>query len=337
MKILAIETSCDETSAAIIEASSADQPIVVLSNVVASSLNLHKKTGGIVPEIAAREQMIAILPVIRKALYQASLTPNEINSIAVTYGPGLIGSLLVGVETAKVLALAWNKPLIPVNHLLGHVFVNWTSLDKVPSFPALGVIVSGGHTDLVWFSSPSNFKWIGGTRDDAAGECFDKCARIILDASYPGGPAISREASFVQSSPRVLPRPMIHDKSLEMSFSGLKTAVTLAMQSGLYSTDQQKRHLAFDLEQAIVDVLIRKITTAIIELHPTCLLVGGGVVANSVFRNRLSSLSQEMAIPLYFPSLSFCGDNAAMIGAAAFMVPSTPPPLSVVADPGLSF
>src|SRR3989344_4802041 len=173
MKILAIETSCDETAAAVVEGTDATKTVRVLSNVMASSLSLHKLTGGVVPEVAAREQLTSMIPVIEQALHEAGLTRNHIDAIGVTRGPGLIGSLLVGVETAKSLSLAWQKPLIPINHLVAHVLVNWVR-DDVPVFPALGVVVSGGHTDLVMFSSATAYTWVGGTRDDAAGECFDK-------------------------------------------------------------------------------------------------------------------------------------------------------------------
>lgn len=338
MKILAIETSCDETSAAVVVGESIHAPIFVLSNVIISSLELHIKTGGVVPEVAAREQQIAIIPVIKEALAKANISPAELDAIAVAYGPGLVGSLLVGVETAKAMSLAWKKPLLAVNHLLGHVFSNWITKNNPPTFPALGMVVSGGHTDLVMFSSPTNYAWIGGTRDDAAGECFDKCARLILNAPYPGGPIISREARLVSNHPKpFLPRPMLHDGTLEMSFSGLKTAVLNLSKSPNYSSLNSKRLLAFDLERAIVDVLLKKITTALLLHNPMCLLVGGGVVANEVFREKLSILANEYNLPLFYPDLSLCGDNAAMIGAAAFMTHNHVNPLELVVNPGLAF
>src|SRR3989338_1513354 len=189
MIILGIETTCDETGAAVLEQKK--DKIIILSNVVASSASLQAKYGGIIPEQAAREQIKSIIPVIETALNASRLTLNDINAIAVAYGPGLIGSLLVGVETAKTLAYVWNKPLIPVNHLIGHFYANF--IGGTPRFPCLGLLVSGGHTDLVLFKSHGKYIYLGGTRDDAAGECFDKCARL-LGLPYPGGPEISKLA-----------------------------------------------------------------------------------------------------------------------------------------------
>src|SRR3990167_3040068 len=254
MTILGIETSCDETAAAILEQK--DGRIQILSNVVASSASLQAKYGGVIPAKAARAQIKNIIPVFEESLPLASLAQGnsiELDAIAVTYGPGLIGSLLVGVETAKVLATTWEKPLIPVNHLLGHFYANWIippvipgerssrgNLDlkkiatspaspdprndnlRLPSFPCLGLLVSGGHTDLVLFTDHGKYKYLGGTRDDAAGECFDKCARL-LGLSYPGGPEISKLAQKGKDTYQ-LPRPMIND-GWDFSFSGLKTAV----------------------------------------------------------------------------------------------------------------
>ncbi|MBI2018253.1 tRNA (adenosine(37)-N6)-threonylcarbamoyltransferase complex transferase subunit TsaD [Candidatus Daviesbacteria bacterium] len=249
MIILGIETSCDETAAAVL--TNNDNRITILSNVVASSASLQAKYGGIIPEQAAREQLRSIIPVIQEALTQAF--PNyqlpttnypPIDAIAVTYGPGLIGSLLVGVETAKTLALVWNRPLIPVNHLIGHFYANWVEISQSdieyriseekndsrltitdkPSFPCIGLLVSGGHTDLVLFTDHGKYKYLGGTRDDAAGECFDKCARL-LGLSYPGGPQISKLAQKGNPKAFDLPRPMIDSKDFDFSFSGLKTSV----------------------------------------------------------------------------------------------------------------
>src|SRR3972149_678274 len=188
MKILGIETSCDETSAAIVE-----NGTNILSNVIATSAEMHAKTGGVIPEQAAREQVRSILPVIDEAIESAKVKPEEIDAIAVTLGPGLIGSLIVGVETAKALSLIWKKPIIPVNHLVAHIYANWLDQEKSPSFPSLALVVSGGHTDLVLMKKHGEIAWIGGTRDDAAGEAFDKCARL-LGLPYPGGPAIAEAA-----------------------------------------------------------------------------------------------------------------------------------------------
>src|SRR3990167_9762620 len=219
MIILGIETSCDETAAAILQKDK--DRIIILSNVVASSASLQAKYGGIIPEQAAREQIKAIIPVIEKTIENSKLKIENLDAIAVTYGPGLIGSLLVGVETSKTLAKIWNKPLIPVNHLLGHFYANWIDVAP-PKFPYLGLLVSGGHTDLVLFTDHGKYKYLGGTRDDAAGECFDKCARL-LGLPYPGGPEISKLAQKGKDTYQ-LPRPMIND-GWDFSFSGLKTAV----------------------------------------------------------------------------------------------------------------
>src|SRR5260221_10207849 len=254
MKILAIETSCDETSAAVVEGDG--NGVKVLSNVVASSMAMHSKTGGIIPENAAREQVKYIIPVINEALSQTDSTwcmaygketkdnhklsaissnPN-IDAIAVTYGPGLIGSLLVGVETAKTLSFLWNKPPIPVNHLFGHIYANWVGLSSpleskgdLPDFPAIALIVSGGHTDLVLMKSHKDITWLGGTRDDAAGEAFDKIGRL-LGLAYPAGPMIEKLAK--QGNPKAyhFPRPLVHDGAYDFSFSGLKTAVLREVQ-----------------------------------------------------------------------------------------------------------
>ncbi|MEK7565779.1 MAG: tRNA (adenosine(37)-N6)-threonylcarbamoyltransferase complex transferase subunit TsaD, partial [Patescibacteria group bacterium] len=234
MKILGIETSCDETAAAIVR-----DGTKLISNIVASSQSMHAKYGGIIPEQAAREQIKAMIPVIHEALV------TDIDAIAVTVGPGLIGSLLVGVETAKALAYAWNRPIIPVNHLIGHIYGNWIDTPP-PKFPALVLLVSGGHSELILMTDHGKFKYLGGTRDDAAGECFDKCARL-LNLGYPGGPMVEKNAVSKNLTP--LPRPMIKEKSFDFSFSGLKTAV-------LNRKNEDPQGLAYELQEAITDVLV---------------------------------------------------------------------------------
>ena len=238
MTIFGIETSCDETSASVITANSSDQKVKVLSNVTASSLSLHSKTGGIIPEVAAREQIKYIIPVIKQSIENCKLKIENLDAIAVTVGPGLIGSLLVGVETAKTLSFAWNKPLIPVNHLIGHIYANFIhenpklnakrlTLKAEVEFPAVVLIVSGGHTDLLLMKGhppAGGLKWLGGTRDDAAGEAFDKIARLI-NLPYPGGPAIEKTAKDGNPKAFDFPRPMISSNDFDFSFSGLKTAV----------------------------------------------------------------------------------------------------------------
>src|SRR5260221_2566161 len=225
MRILAIETSCDETAAAIVDFSTKNQPGIILSTQVATSLALHAKTGGIIPEIAARNQIQYIIPVIDKTLKDASMKGTDIDAIAVTYGPGLIGSLLIGVETAKTLSYVFDKPLIPVNHLFGHIYANFIGENsKLPEFPAIALIISGGHTDLVLMKSHTDIDWLGGTRDDASGEALDKIGRM-LGISYPAGPEIEQLAKKGNPKAFRFPRPIMHDGNYDFSFSGLKTAV----------------------------------------------------------------------------------------------------------------
>jgi len=334
MKILGIETSCDETAVAVVE-----NGTKILSHVVASSVELHQKTGGIIPEVAAREQLRCIIPVIQEAIAQVTnkkllpkpytLHPN-IDTIAVTVGPGLIGSLLVGVETAKALAFAWQKPLIPINHLQAHLYANFireypVSSIQYPVFPAVGLVVSGGHTDLVLIKNHSQIKWLGGTRDDAAGECFDKCGRL-LGLGYPGGPAISSaaEKSNINHRPLAtkLPRPMINEDNFDFSFSGLKTAV-LKEANELKNKKQfnQKTisQLAFEIQESIIDVLVEKTLRAAKKYQVKSILLAGGVVANPRLREKFkqSVISCQLSVNLFTPPPSLCTDNATFVAACA--------------------
>ena len=324
MRILGIETSCDETAAAIVENGK-----VVLSTTLASSLQLHAKTGGIIPEIAARDQVKAIIPVLKTCL--GSYDQSNIDAIAVTQGPGLIGSLLVGVETAKALAFAWHKPLIPVNHLVGHFYANWLTEDQPPSFPFLFLLVSGGHTDLVIVKDHGVYEWVGGTRDDAAGEAFDKTARL-LGFDYPGGPKLSKLAESGNSEEFKLPRPMINSGDFDFSFSGLKTAV-LTLAKDKQFTDQQKANLACSIEEAIVEVLVKKTVKAAKEYGTKEIALGGGVVAN----RRLREAMKENWDCVHIPPPSLCTDNASVIAAAAFYNQKEIPWQEVNADPSLHF
>ncbi|MDE2025835.1 MAG: tRNA (adenosine(37)-N6)-threonylcarbamoyltransferase complex transferase subunit TsaD [Patescibacteria group bacterium] len=323
MKLLGIETSCDETAAAIIETTAKTFPVRLLSNSVASSVNLHGKTGGIIPEIAAREQIKFILPVISDALTKANLSPQKLDAIAVTVGPGLIGSLLVGVETAKTLSMAWNKPLIPVNHLFGHLYANWIATDsdhKIPEFPILGLIVSGGHTDLVIIENHKKIRWLAGTRDDAAGEAFDKIGRL-LNLSYPAGPMIERLAKDGNPKRFSFPRPLLHEPTYDFSFSGLKTAVLRQTQKLEGSIDEHTiRELARATQDAIIDVLVEKTVKAAQEYNVNSIILGGGVAANQALREQLQR-EIGLTIPhlsLYVPPKNLCTDNGAMIAAAGF-------------------
>ena len=357
MIILGIETSCDETGCAVVKKE--DNRITILSNVVASSANLQSKYGGIIPEQAAREQIKSIIPVIEESLQASGTRPQKIDAIAVTYGPGLIGSLLVGVETAKTLAKVWNKPLIPINHLLGHFYANWIINPQTvyglpssavvgsrksevtpPAFPCIGLLVSGGHTDLVLFKDHNNYQYLGGTRDDAAGECFDKCARL-LNLPYPGGPQISKLAENSDSRTFDLPRPMITSKDYDFSFSGLKTAVANLVNSGQVTGDS-KKDLAASLELAIVDVLVDKTLRAAKNYKVKNIMIAGGVAANKKLCEKLKKNCQFSTAPsgarfqLFIPPANLCTDNAAMIAAAGFFSKPITNLFKVQADPSLA-
>lgn len=304
--ILAIETSCDETSIAILTDDS-------LTHVIASQIEAHRLTGGIVPEVAAREHVQVITPLVEQAMEQSGLSPEQIDRIAVTSGPGLITSLMVGVETARTLAHVWKKPIFPINHIEGHIAANFlehpsTSLRTSISFPAVALVVSGGHTELLYVPEPGVYELIGATRDDAAGECFDKCARV-LGLPYPGGPEISKLAKDGDPTQIALPSPMIDSDNFDFSFSGLKTAVLY------YYRDNPTvplPNMCAAIENAIVDVLVKKTQKAVAKYNVKSLLVGGGVAANPLLRSRL----QQLDVALYIPSPEYCTDNAAMIAAA---------------------
>ena len=351
MIILGIETSCDETAAAVL--SNNNGRIQILSNIVASSASLQAKYGGIIPEQAAREQIKSIIPVIKESLQDAGFSGQEIDAIAVTFGPGLIGSLLVGVETAKTLSLIWNKPLIPINHLIGHFYANWIDCGssplqsnnnysstepkasgEVPKFPCIGLLVSGGHTDLVLFKDHGQYEYLGGTRDDAAGECFDKCARL-LKLPYPGGPEISKLASQGDALKFKLPRPMWDSKDFDFSFSGLKTAVANIVNSNQV-TGHSKANLAASIETTIAEVLVKKTIAACQKYQIGQLIVAGGVAANKVLVNRLQATADSLNIKLHIPLPYLCTDNGAMIASAAFFEPKRIARLNLQADPNLS-
>lgn len=319
MKILGIETSCDETAAAVVE-----DGTKILSSVVATSAEMHAKSGGVIPEEAARQQVKSIIPVIGKALDAPHLSLETIDKIAVTVGPGLIGSLLVGVETAKTLAHLHNKPIIPVNHLVAHLYANWLG-GKIPTFPALALVVSGGHTDLVLIKDHGKIEWIGGTRDDASGEAFDKTARL-LGLPYPGGPQISRLAEkFRAENPNhiydLFPRPMIKDKNFDFSFSGLKTAVINEV--GKMGSQIPKEQLAAEVQEAITDVLVEKTLKATKKFKPESLLLAGGVAANSRLREKFETeiKSRNLKVNFFVPPPKLCTDNAAYIASSAFFNP----------------
>ena len=317
MKILAIESTCDETAAAVVEGDSGG--VRVISSTVASSADIHTKYGGVVPEVAAREQIKAIIPVVNEAILGIDI--DSIEAIAVSYGPGLIGSLLIGIETARTLAYVWSKPLIKVNHLSAHIAANWI-LDEshvsTPAMPAVGLIISGGHTDLVVMKDASSMEWVGGTMDDAAGEAFDKVARV-LGLPYPGGPSIQKAAEDSLEKVKVpkLPRPMIHENNLKMSFSGLKAAVAKLANEEL--GDDQIIALAKEFNLAVMETLVKKTSIAIEKYQPRSLLIAGGVAANKIIRQGLQEMAMSKGVDIYMPEIKYCGDNAAMVGAAAVL------------------
>lgn len=296
MKILAIESSCDETAAAVVE-----DGTKVISSVIASSAEMHEKYGGIVPEVAAREQLKVIIPTITEATKDI-----DYDAIAVTVGPGLIGSLLIGVETAKAMAMVTGKPIIPVNHVLAHMYANF--IHNTIIFPAISLVVSGGHTELFLMTSPKNLKWLGGTLDDAAGEAFDKTARLLGFGSR-GGIAIQENAKK-QEIDLKLPRPLLYDKTLNFSFSGLKTAILRAWQKEENHSEECIAGLAYEVQEAITDVLVAKTRAAARQCHAKTIMVSGGVSANVRLREKIPE-----AIA---PPILLCTDNAVYIASYAY-------------------
>jgi N6-L-threonylcarbamoyladenine synthase len=313
--ILGIETSCDETAAAVVKVD--NNNIELLSNVVATSLSLHAKTGGIIPEVAAREQVKFIIPVIEEALKVLRNPKEEIDAIAVTVGPGLIGSLLVGVETARTFGFVWNKPIIPVNHLFGHIYANFLGENKI-EFPVIALIVSGGHTDLVLMRNHRDIKWLGGTRDDAAGEAFDKTGRL-LNLPYPAGPQIEQLAKNTENDIYHFPKPLISSDDFDFSFSGLKTAVLREVQKHEKLDDKTIGNICYSLQEALFAVLIKKTFKAAEKFGVKSILLGGGVAANQTLRDKFEQeiKNRKSGFQLFVPEKKFCTDNAAMIAAAA--------------------
>jgi len=313
-RILAIETSCDETAAAVIEEGQR-----ILSNVVASQVELHAQYGGIFPEMASRAHVEAIVPVIEQAMREAHLGFDDLDAIAVTHGPGLAGSLLVGVNAAKGLALGRGLPLLGINHLEAHIYAHWLDVEGESAaqgnltFPLLSLLVSGGHTELALVHDHSDYEYLGGTLDDAAGEAFDKVGRL-LELPYPGGPEIEKAAQ--DGNPRAFdfPRAWLDD-TYDFSFSGLKTAVLRQVKK--YSDPPEGRllaNLSASFQAAVVDVLSVKAARAAEEFDVTAVLLSGGVTANQTLRNMTV---KRVDAPVYYPPLFLCTDNAAMVGACA--------------------
>jgi N6-L-threonylcarbamoyladenine synthase len=306
VKILGIETSCDETAAAIVE--DGDK---ILSNIVASQVDIHSRYGGIVPEVASRQHLITILPVLDSAMAEAKANWPDIGAVAVTVGPGLAGSLLVGVNVAKAITLAHGLPLIGVNHLEAHIYANWLSKNK-PEFPCLCLIVSGGHSDLVLMREHGQFEKLGQTRDDAAGEAFDKAARI-LGLGYPGGPAIEKAAAGRDPS-FALPRAWLKGSD-DFSFSGLKTATLHLVNDNDFSDPARVAEAAASFQQAVVDVLTTKTIQAAERLQVKQILLCGGVASNKALRDNLTVNSP---VPVLIPPPDLCTDNAAMVAACGY-------------------
>jgi N6-L-threonylcarbamoyladenine synthase len=376
MIILGIETSCDETGVAVVE-----DGRIILANTLSSSSEMQAKYGGVYPEMAAREQVKVILPVLQEALNQYQKPVETVDAIAVTTGPGLIGSLIVGVETAKTLAYILNKPIVPINHVLAHVYANWlqyncTSLQPAtynlptrnlpdmpgksrragasrlacvaggqPVFPALCLIVSGGHSLLMLMKNHRNYQIIGQTRDDASGEAFDKTARL-LGLPYPGGPAIEKIARKGNPKAFNFPRGMIGTKNYDFSFSGLKTAVIRELKKLNYSVSSLKpttynlqSNLAASIQEAIVDALISKTLRAVEEFKPKSLLLAGGVAANVRLREKLKFQISNLKfkIDLHLPPPSLCTDNAAVTTSYAFYNYQPTPVFDINAQADLDF
>lgn len=313
MLILAIETSCDETSAAVIENGEKIQ-----SNIVASQINSHKRFGGVVPEIASRHHVEYITLIIQEAMKEANVEFSDLDAVAVTEGPGLVGALLIGVNAAKAIAYAHNLPLIPVNHMAGHIYAN--QLIEPLTFPLLALVVSGGHTELVYMKEHNSFEIIGETRDDAAGEAYDKIGRVI-GVPYPGGKYIDEMA---QKGEDVFnfPRAMMQEENYDFSFSGLKSAFINRVHNAEQKGEElDKNDLAASFQSAVVEVLVDKTIRAAKEYEVEEIILAGGVAANSGLRSALSDAveSELENVSLAIPPLSLCGDNAAMIGAAAFL------------------
>ena len=309
VRILAIESSCDETSMAIVE-----NGCNVLAVTILTQMDTHAEFGGVVPEVASRMHTENITMVLDETLKKANLTKDDIDAIAVTYAPGLLGSLLVGLECAKTISFVWNKPLIKVNHTIGHIYAN--NLVKKMNFPLLALVVSGGHTDMIVMKEDYNFEVLGSSLDDSIGEVYDKVARV-LDLKYPGGPNIERLAKNGKNTYK-LPKP-VDDNTYNFSFSGLKSAViNLVHNETQRGNEINKEDLACSFQTTAIDELIRKVELAIKNTNIKNLIIAGGVSANTYLRDEFQKLADKYNIDLTIPAVMYCTDNAAMIGAAAY-------------------
>lgn len=305
--VLAIETSCDETAAAVVMGGDD-----VLSSIVSSQIDIHARFGGVVPEVASRAHLEALIPVVSAAITEAGVSPDRIDAVAATAGPGLIGALLVGVSAAKSLSLVWDVPFIGVNHLEAHLYAGFLD-DPTLEFPLVVLLVSGGHTMIVEMRGHGDYSVLGRTIDDAAGEAYDKVARY-LDVGYPGGPAIDRLAADGDPSVVRFPRAMLND-GLDVSFSGLKTAVINHVRK---NPDVDNADVAAAFQEAVVDVLCAKTIKAARQVGATGIVLGGGVSANSSLRSRMREMGIQAGFTVALPSKAMCTDNAAMIASAAW-------------------
>ncbi|MBF0484008.1 MAG: tRNA (adenosine(37)-N6)-threonylcarbamoyltransferase complex transferase subunit TsaD [Candidatus Omnitrophica bacterium] len=315
MLILGIETSCDETGCAIVE-----NGRTILSNIIASSLKDHSRYGGVIPEIASRRQLEFINVVVQESLDQAKLSLDDIDAFAVTQNPGLIGSLLVGISFAQGLSLALNKPLIPIDHIRAHLYSNFLTSNVNETLevklPCIGLVVSGGHSNIYHIKSFENFKLLGQTRDDAVGEAFDKVAKI-LGLGYPGGPLIDKLAQ--QSTGKRIPlKCSAFPDSFDFSFSGIKTAVLYYLKDHGTDKDFNKADLAFSFQESIIEEISRKTIAACLTTKNKSVIVGGGVAANSCLRKHLVNDAARQDIKVFFPPMVLCTDNAAMVAGLAY-------------------
>jgi N6-L-threonylcarbamoyladenine synthase len=320
MRLLAIETSCDETAAAVVEDGRR-----ILSSVVSTQAAIHAPYGGVVPELASRHHIENICPVIARAVAEAGLSYEALDALAVTQGPGLIGSLLVGIQAAKGIAFVHRKPLVPVHHIAGHIQAPFLAAQEEIALPALALVVSGGHTHLYEVPEPGVYRLTGRTRDDAAGEAFDKVAKL-LGLGYPGGPIIDRLSQGADDRAVEFGVARIKDGSGDFSFSGLKTAVLYHVRrekvppvADPAQVPQQVRDLVASFQRAVVEALLRRFRQAAQASRPRSLLLTGGVAANSLLRREAARLAHELGLPLYVPPIALSTDNAAMIGAAGFV------------------
>lgn len=309
--ILAIESSCDETSASIVKNGNED-----IATVINSQIDVHTLYGGVVPEVASRLHLENITLVIDECLKRADMKVEDMDAIAVTYSPGLLGSLLVGVEAAKMLSLVYNKPLIKVNHMMGHICAN--NINQELKYPLISLIISGGHTDLIYMENENSFQYIGQTLDDAIGECFDKVARI-LDMPYPGGPNVERLAKDGKDS---YPMPkLLNDESCNFSFSGIKSHVNnLVHNMKQRGENVCKEDMACSFQNAVTESLVSKTEKAILKYDVKYLSVAGGVASSSFIREKLKNMCDKHGVEMFIPEKKYCTDNATMIGAAAYIL-----------------